>query len=306
MADGQDTGPVDVSATGLDASAADYVPLDDSDSSHAEDSIVDGQDEDNADDDSVSDVSMAAETDDGSVVEAPPIPSAPAPRNELPGAASPATAAPLQNHDEVGELASRKRKSLADVPDEQNVLDIQEVKKVKIQQPGHSQLGNGKPVGDRSTLPAEMWHHIFMFCPPRTLGKLLLVNRLFNSYLDPSSTIRRDEPCPLSVGALALMKPNSIWQASRRRFWPTMPTPLQDKAELYMWQLSCSTSCQFCGKSAAAQQPDSPEPWQSGPGKEGVSITWAFASRSCGACLLSKSIKVCALSASLVPMIVFF
>lgn len=290
MADGEDAGPVDAHATGPCASATDYVPLDDSNTStNAQNTPICGQD----DDDSASDVSMAQETDDESDVEPPTILPASDPRHDQSNAAVLATASPSQNNPEVGELTSRKRKSLADVPDEESLLGNQEVKKVKIQQHGHDPLSNGSPVRDRSTLPAEIWHHIFTFCPPRTLGKLFRVNRLFNSYLDPASPIRDDKTSPLPTGALALAKPNSIWQASRRRFWPTMPTPLQDRTELYMWQLSCSTSCQSCGKPEAAQQQDSADPWQLGPGKEGVSIIWTFAARACGACLLSKSIKVC-------------
>lgn len=291
MADGEDNSPVDANATGADTSTADYMPLDDSNSSSskAQDTPIYGQD----DDSSASDVSMAAETDDESDFEPPPVPSAPSPQNGQSDAVVTAIAPPIQTNDQVGDAASKKRKSMADVPDEQNKLDTQEVKKVKTKQSGHSSLSNGSSVHNKSTLPAEIWHHIFTFCPPRTLGKLLLVNGLFNSYLDPSSTIRREESRPLPAGALALMNPNSIWQASRRRFWPTMPTPLQDKTELQMWQLSCSTSCQFCGKPAAIPQPDLSDPWQSGPGKEGVSIVWSFASRCCGVCLLSKSIKVC-------------
>lgn len=291
MADGKNNGPVDVNATGADASTADYVPLDDSsNSSRAQDTPIYGQDDD---DGSASDVSMAAETDDESDVAPPPVPSAPSPRGDQPDAAVLPPAPPIQTNDEVGDVASRKRKSLADVPDEQNTLDTQEVKKVKTNQARHSPLSNGSSVHNKPTLPAEIWHHIFTFCPPRTLGKLLFVNGLFNLYLDPSSKIQRDESHSLPAGALALINPNSIWQASRRRFWPTMPTPLQDKLELHMWQLSCSTSCQFCGKPAVTPQPDLSDPWQSGPGKEGVSIVWSFASRSCGVCLLNKSVKVC-------------
>lgn len=294
MADGEDTGPVDANPTGPNASGADFVPLDDSSSSSssAQDTPIRGhKDDDDDDDDSASDVSMAQETDDESDVEpTSTIPSAPGPRDDQPD---------IQVNDEVGDVAtSKKRKSLADKPDGQSLLENQEVKKVKTQQPGHIQspLSNGNAISvhsDRSTLPAEIWHHIFTFCPPRTLGKLLLVNRLFSSYLVPSSTIRSDEPRPLSAGVLALVKPNSMWQASRRRFWPTMPAPLQDKTELDMWQLSCSSSCQFCGKSAPVQHPDPSEPWQQGPGTDGIAIIWAFASRSCGTCLLTKSIKVC-------------
>lgn len=232
------------------------------------------------DDDSASDVSMAQESDDDESDGDPPATSLAASSD------SQQDDQPLQNNHEVGEAGglgpSRKRKSLADVPDAQTLPDHEQVKKVKTQQPGHL------------TLPAELWHHVFTFCPPRTLGSLLLVNRLFHSYLHPLSTIRRDQTnSPLPAGALARLQPNSIWQASRRRFWPSMPSPLQDQTELYMWQLSCATSCQFCGKPTPAQHRDSKEPWQLGPGKEGVAVVWAFAARSCGLCLLSNSIKVC-------------
>ncbi|KAF3764886.1 hypothetical protein M406DRAFT_236131, partial [Cryphonectria parasitica EP155] len=142
-------------------------------------------------------------------------------------------------------------------------------------------------------LPAEVWHAIFGNCPPKTLGSLLLVCRLFNVYLDPSSTIQCERPLPLSRSSLPILKPNAIWQASRRRFWPGMPSPLQDKTELYMWQLSLPSSCQHCGATPGASQGagGDPDPWQSGPGRDGVAIIWAFATRSCGTCLLSKSVK---------------
>ncbi|XXG99088.1 ARP2/3 actin-organizing complex subunit Sop2 [Hypoxylon texense] len=43
---------------------------------------------------------------------------------------------------------------------------------------------------DKSLLPAEIWHRIFTFTPPRTLGNLLCVNKLFNAYLIPQSSYR--------------------------------------------------------------------------------------------------------------------
>ena len=71
--------------------------------------------------------------------------------------------------------------------------------------------------GDLSFLPAEVWHHIFTFVHPTTLGKLLQVNTVFNSYLDPSSTPRWSSRRP---GCASGLPPDSLWQGSSRRFWP--------------------------------------------------------------------------------------
>lgn len=274
MADGEYTGPVGVkpTTTGLDISSADFLPLDDSTSSNAQDSPRDARDE--QDDDSASDVSMAPETDD----EADPDPPNPPSQDNQPDSPVPdPKSSPSYDHDVVDNNATKKRKSFAD-------HSLESVKKVK-----RDQKDNIRSIFDKPALPAEIWHHIFTFCPPRTLGKLLLVNRHFHSYLDSSSTIRCDPPSPLSSGTLSLVKPNFIWQASRRRFWPTMPTPLQGKTELDMWRFSCAT-CQHCNKPSTAQKKDHAEP---GPGKDGISIIWAFATRSCGPCLLGNSKKVC-------------
>lgn len=276
MADAQDAEAVEVTTADPTASATDFVPLDDSDSP------VNGHDGD----DSASDVPMTTETDDeDDDVDAI------APHRQVAQLDPAAVAA--YNTVRMEEDSNRKRKSPDDVSDNDNWrAALEPVKKVKLAELMEEHQGDDDSLSDRSRLPAEVWQYIFTFCPPKTLGRLLLVNRLFNVYLDPSSTIQCEQPHPLSRTAVPTSKPNSIWQSSRRRFWPSMASPLQDKSELYMWQISCSSSCQHCGSSMSQHQ-DSTDPWQSGPGKDGTAIIWPFATRSCGLCLLSKSIKVC-------------
>lgn len=275
MADGQVTEAVKVTTADPAVSAANFLPLDDSDSPG---NGLDG-------DDSASDVPMTAETDDEDDVDS----SAPHPQTAHldPAAVAPKTTC------QIKEDLTRKRKSSDDASDNDHGRSaLEPVKKVKLAEFKEGHPGDGNPLNDPSKLPAEIWQYIFTFCPPRTLGRLLLVNRLFNVYLDPSSTIQCEQPPPLHKTAVLISKPNSIWQSSRRRFWPSMASPLQDKTELYMWQLSCSSSCQHCG-SSMSQQDDCSDPWQSGPGKDGIAVVWPFATRACGLCLLSKSTKVC-------------
>lgn len=284
MAEGDFTGSVEVADADPDASAADFLPLDDSDSSDAQLSPNNGQANHGATDDSDSDGDVSMETGDEDSTNEPQA----AELDAMP-------ALPNNTYDGSGYVFNRKRKSLDDALDSRDGTNtLEPVKKVKLQEFEGEHQGKENASPDRSRMPAEIWNRIFTFCPPRTLGKLLFVNRLFNAYLDPSSVVQCKRPEPLSVGFLSVLKPNSIWQASRRRFWPGMPIPLKDKSELYMWQLCCSTSCQHCGfKPIEPQQNDASDPWQSGPGKDGVALIWAFATRSCGACLLSKSTKVC-------------
>lgn len=257
----------------LAASAADFLPLDDSDA--------------DVSDASSSDVPMTVETDEEDNADHT-APHQPTQLNQA--------AAASNNTVELRLDLTRKRKSSDDASDKdsggQGALDS--VKKVKLADLGSKEKhqGDGNSLSDASRLPGEVWQHLFTFCPPRTLGRLLQVNRLFNVYLDPSSTIQCERPDPLPKSAVPVLQPNSIWQASRRRFWPGMAGPLQNKTELYMWQLSCSGPCQHCG-SIMPQQKDWSDLWQSGPGKDGIAIIWPFATRSCGACLLRNSTKVC-------------
>lgn len=142
---------------------------------------------------------------------------------------------------------------------------------------------------DKSLLPAEIWHHIFTFIPPRNLGLLLRVNKCFNAYLDPTSS--KSSPVLLSKSALKLLNADAIWRASRALFRPGMPAPLIGKSELDMWKLSCSSTCNFCKRK---QQPKPPptDQWHRGPGENGNVPIWSFGVRICGPCLTKQSSKV--------------
>lgn len=196
----------------------------------------------------------------------------------------------------------RKRKSAGDGaesyhPDATSYLTSQNAKKIKLAG-GHAKQGTrsaattGSTLGsDKSLLPPEVWHHVFTFCPPKSLGRLLAVSRFFNLYLDSASSVHKDAAPPSVPGALSPMEPNAIWQASRRLFWPQMPTPLRSKTELEMWRLACSRRCQDCGKHSSRGRAFS-DPHHPGPGTEGVVAIWAFGSRMCATCLVKNSDKV--------------
>jgi hypothetical protein len=145
---------------------------------------------------------------------------------------------------------------------------------------------------DRSRLPAEIWHHIFTFTPPRALGRLLQVNKVFRAYLDPSSSDNPPVLPSLSRSVALFREPEAIWQASRRLFRPGMLSPLQGLSDLDMWQLAGNTACQFCDRKDQLSSSIYADQWHSGPGQTGVSPIWPFAIRSCGPCLQQRSIKV--------------
>jgi hypothetical protein len=198
----------------------------------------------------------------------------------------------------------RKRKSPDDTAelthaDATGPRPAQVVKRIRLAEahpkPGaQSGLTSGSsPSPDKSLLPREIWHHVFTFCPPKSLGNMLAVNKLFNLYLDPASRVRRNDAPSAPPGALSPMAPNAIWQASRRLFWPQMPAPLRSKTELEMWRLACSPRCEECGRLHVQGQTSSVGPHHPGPGTEGVAVLWAFGRRMCAACLLKTSDKVC-------------
>ncbi|RDA86005.1 hypothetical protein CP532_4854 [Ophiocordyceps camponoti-leonardi (nom. inval.)] len=157
---------------------------------------------------------------------------------------------------------------------------------------------NGFPLEASSSnkplcLPAENWHRIFSLVPPRSLGSLLRVNKLFHGFLDPPPVVGHVRPSPRQAcpSVLPPMKPNAIWQASRELFWPQMPSPLRGKTELDMWRLCCSKSCQFCGARGLAGERERPGEWRLGPGAKGVAPLFPFAFVSCAKCLPDVIIK---------------
>ena len=151
------------------------------------------------------------------------------------------------------------------------------------------------PAGDEAHhLPAEIWHRVFALLPPPSLGRLLRVNKLFHAYLDPCSPMAAEAPAaPPACCAVRPLKPDAIWQASRRLFWPQMPAPLQGKSELDMWRLCCARACQSCGRRDRADASKTQPPWLRGPGADAVGPVFPFSLVSCGRCLVEGAVKVC-------------
>ncbi|KAL1883840.1 hypothetical protein VTK73DRAFT_7628 [Phialemonium thermophilum] len=207
-------------------------------------------------------------------------------------------------------MASKKRKSSdALLPAEPSGPGrFKRAKLGIISSPRREGISSG---GDRSLLPPEIWHRIFTFCPPKTLGNLLRVNKLFNFYLDPSAQVPLAQPPSSAGGALSPVKPDNIWRASRRFFWPHMPVPLRSMTELQSWRLVCSNRCQVCGKQGSRDAQAQTESLKLGPGTDDVAPVWPFALCVCGSCLLKRTIKEIDLLLSptfpstLVPSLVF-
>jgi hypothetical protein len=141
-----------------------------------------------------------------------------------------------------------------------------------------------------SELPPELLQHIFTFVPPLFLGRLLRVNRLINTLLNPSKVLPQVHHN--SQGSVSLQDQDHVWSVARKRFIPGMPRPLSSVPELELWKLLLGSSCQFCAKKATADPSSSSSPWSSGPGPDSVRIIWPFAVRSCGSCLSARLIKV--------------
>ncbi|KAI0478680.1 hypothetical protein GGR56DRAFT_631308 [Xylariaceae sp. FL0804] len=187
--------------------------------------------------------------------------------------------------------ASKKRKQPS--PSAQTALSVLVAsKKAKTDKATLGQLRIPVALGsDKSCLPAEIWHYVFTFLPPKALGNLLCTNRLFHTYLDLSSPFHCSSPASLNSTLISKSKPEAIWQASRRGFWPEMPSPLRGKSELEMWRFACQQGCQFCDK----VKPDLPSPpsnpWQTRPDSDGYRVIWSFAIRCCRHCLFRRIIK---------------
>lgn len=156
----------------------------------------------------------------------------------------------------------------------------------------HMQALGSKPSPQKSQFPIEIWQHIFTFVPPVSLGRLLRVNRSFNACLTESSKAHLVTNS-VRQGVIQLAEADTIWSASRKLFCPGLPRPPHDLKELDMWRLIRGRDCQFCGKLANSKARLDPiDPWEAGPGKDGVRVIWAFGARCCGTCLQENSEKV--------------
>lgn len=195
---------------------------------------------------------------------------------------------------EAGSDVSRKRRLSRSVEfDSQTHHEIStdERKRLRLDDPSKSlsEVGTA-PSKHASILPAEIWHYILTFCPPKSLGRLLQINKSFRSYIDPSAYENPITACPESM--LKILTPDEIWRASRKLYLPTTPRPLIGKSELDMWKLACGTLCQFCGRKSTVNLRSVGDQWHHGPGENGVIPVWSFGIRSCGICLKEQSTKV--------------
>ncbi|CAG1990015.1 unnamed protein product [Fusarium graminearum] len=199
--------------------------------------------------------------------------------------------------DNISQPSKKRRPS----PDSTNA---QQPKKVRLGEAGAradptvSKESQKLVVNRAKQLPGEIWQHIFTLVSPRDLGRLLAVNKLFHVFLSPSVAGFAQQPSDVH-SSLPSLKPDVIWQASRRLFWPRMPAPLKGKSELQMWRLVCSTSCQLCGtKSQKNPRSSSNEAWRSGPGPTDVCPIFPFCVFTCGTCLKKNGVKEIDLSLS--------
>jgi hypothetical protein len=237
-------------------------------------------------DDSASDISMSADTDDEDEGLA----------NTSTIQVNPVIQALLQSTTEAGTEPSKKRKYSGSIEASNGQIQygIAHEDRKRLKPDDNIQkfrTSEGTLPMDKSLLPAEIWHHIFTFCPPKCLGLLLRVNRSFNTHLDSSSSGRSIDP--LSISATQILMPDTIWRASRRLYQlPGLPVPLSGKSELAMWRMACGSLCQFCNKKKQNIPTIPMDQWHPGPGEHGVSPIWAFGIRTCGSCLQNHSTKV--------------
>lgn len=141
-------------------------------------------------------------------------------------------------------------------------------------------------------LPIAIWQRIFCFVPPVFLGRLLRVNRAFNTCLTAGDANQQYSK-PSHPGDPRTLNPDAIWAASRKRFCPGLPKPIRGLLELEMWRLLRGRHCQLCGEAKDSSSVISSEgPWELGPGETGVRVVWPWGVRLCGQCIQSHSEKV--------------
>ncbi|KAF5583782.1 hypothetical protein FPCIR_8887 [Fusarium pseudocircinatum] len=84
--------------------------------------------------------------------------------------------------DAISQPSKKRRKSM-------DCKAVQQTKKVKLDKAHLPGPAAQNLVKDRAKqLPGQIWQHIFTLVPPRDLGRLLAVNKLFHAFLSPLST----------------------------------------------------------------------------------------------------------------------
>ncbi len=159
--------------------------------------------------------------------------------------------------------------------------------------PGEHVEGRYRRSSTLADLPPEILQHIFTFVHPISLGRLICVNRLFSSLLDPTMALPQ---ASAEAKHMLLRSQDSIWSTSRHTFLHGLPKPMDDMTELGMWRLIRGKRCQYCGKTSRPSDTlATASPWSAGPGSGNVRTIWPFRIRSCGDCLVNWLVKVSAL-----------
>ena len=141
-------------------------------------------------------------------------------------------------------------------------------------------------------LPITLWQKVFLAVPPISLGRLLMCTRLFHAILAPQSPIELAFQQKFQKD-VDFIPGNSIWQTSRARFAPGLSRPLNDKSELDMWRLLRGRTCEVCQQRKPLMTSyNTTDPWQSGPGSDGIRIIWPCGIRICGTCLIQRCQQV--------------
>ena len=136
-----------------------------------------------------------------------------------------------------------------------------------------------------------LWKRIFCFVPPVFLGRLLRVSRSFHMLLTTNS--KSSDATSNGHGLVNGPSSESIWTSSRKIFAPGLPKPLKGQRDLEMWKLLRGNHCQSCGQEKTLMTGSSDrDPWQNGPGNDGVRVIWPFRIRTCGPCLDSQCEQV--------------
>lgn len=169
--------------------------------------------------------------------------------------------------------------------------DPSRVKRLRVKGPPGGSSHESNSGLRMAGLPAALWRYIFCFVPPVFLGRLLLVNRAFESYLTTSESILGSATPLRSI--VQPLTAEAIWIASRKRFAPGLPKPIRGLKELEMWRLLVGQHCQHCGHVGdRISSTPSESLWEGGPGASGVRIIWPFGLRCCSSCLQRVSMEV--------------
>ncbi|KAH9826703.1 F-box domain containing protein [Teratosphaeria destructans] len=135
--------------------------------------------------------------------------------------------------------------------------------------------------------PVQLWQQVFLRLSPAVLSRCLCVSKTFNRYL----TTTKADPTISKKDAkkIRILDSDTIWAEARKAYFPNMPRPLLQHTELQMLQLIGSKHCQFCGRVPLPVLASNP--YNAGPGPDGLRVIWPFRIRACGPCFEQRTIK---------------